>query len=403
MRALKCILHRYFLIALLLFLSVNATSIAFAEAPTPARKLDAIGSFDKKIQNKKQEQKQLAERAEKIEDELTDLQGSLVKLANSMRKNEETLSELDTQISKLEKDQSGLSDQLVVDQDEMADLIMALQRLRRLPPEALLARPDAPLKTAQSAMLLQNTLPSLYEKAQRLRGNLEKNKALTQELRTKRDKAKETSKALEAEHSKLMNLAQKRKILYRATRSNIDNYEQETIELAQQAKSLKELVQNLDEQRRRRTARESAAQSLKTIALKVPAFIGDSLKPPRLPISGIIKTRYKELDHFGAPSQGIDIEGRGGAVVVAPMAGTVRYSGHFKNYGNVVIIEHGDGYHSLVAGLANLEAIVGQDVLVGEPIGLLHYGRNEEKPVLYYELRYNGKAVDPARKFSDLG
>ena len=86
------------------------------------------------------------------------------------------------------------------------------------------------------------------------------------------------------------------------------------------------------------------------------------------------------------------------------MGGVIRFSGHFKNYGNMVIIEHEDGYHSLVAGLEKIDTVVGQNIIAGEPLGLLHYeGSRSDKPVLYYELRYNGKAVNPAKKFSDLG
>jgi septal ring factor EnvC (AmiA/AmiB activator) len=68
----------------------------------------------------------------------------------------------------------------------------------------------------------------------------------------------------------------------------------------------------------------------------------------------------------------------------------------------MVIIEHKGGYHSLVAGLEKIDTVVGQSVMAGEPLGLLHYPKAQEKPVLYYELRYNGKAVNPARKISGL-
>src|SRR5262249_39069692 len=125
---------------------------------------------------------------------------------------------------------------------------------------------------------------------------------------------------------------------------------------------------------------------------------------PRLPVSGIIRTRYDEPDSFGAPSKGITIESRTGALVVAPMGGVVRFAGHFRNYGTIVIIEHQKGYHSLIAGLEKIDTVVGQSVSAGEALGRLHAASSPgEKPALYYELRLNGRPVNPAEKFADLG
>src|SRR5690606_23504711 len=107
-------------------------------------------------------------------------------------------------------------------------------------------------------------------------------------------------------------------------------------------------------------------------------------------------------DDIGAKSEGIRIEARNGALVVAPLGGIVRYSGDFRNYGKMVIIEHKNGYHSLVAGLARIDTVEGQSLEAGEPLGVLAT-QNGQKPVLYYELRLNGQSVDPARKIGDLG
>ena len=117
----------------------------------------------------------------------------------------------------------------------------------------------------------------------------------------------------------------------------------------------------------------------------------------------MIKTRYNEEDDFGAKSKGVSIEGYGGALIVAPMGGVIRFAGYFKNYGNMLIIEHKNGYHSLVAGLEKIDTVVDQSVVAGEPLGHLYQSKSGNPPTLYFELRHKGKAIDPARKFSDLG
>jgi len=82
------------------------------------------------------------------------------------------------------------------------------------------------------------------------------------------------------------------------------------------------------------------------------------------------------------------IENRSGALVVSPKAGIVKYSGEFLKYGQIVLLEHGKNYHSLIAGLEKIDTVVGQKVSEGEPIA------NGGKSV-YYELRYNGQPVNP--------
>jgi septal ring factor EnvC (AmiA/AmiB activator) len=81
----------------------------------------------------------------------------------------------------------------------------------------------------------------------------------------------------------------------------------------------------------------------------------------------------------------------------------VRYTGPFKNYGQLVIIEHQKGYHSLVAGLDRIDTVVGQSVSAGEPVGILGPAPDGGKPSVYYELRHKGQPVNPARFFAELG
>jgi septal ring factor EnvC (AmiA/AmiB activator) len=84
---------------------------------------------------------------------------------------------------------------------------------------------------------------------------------------------------------------------------------------------------------------------------------------------------------------------RPGAEVVAPFDGRVLFAGAFRGYGQILIIGHGDGYHSLVAGLDRIDSSVGQWLVAGEPIGRM--SADEAKPRLYLELRHNGQPINP--------
>ena len=78
--------------------------------------------------------------------------------------------------------------------------------------------------------------------------------------------------------------------------------------------------------------------------------------------------------------------------MLAPYAGRVEFSGPFKNYDNVIILNVGDGYFVLLTGLERLNVSAGERVKRGEPVGAMPQEPNAE---LYIELRKNGSPVNP--------
>jgi septal ring factor EnvC (AmiA/AmiB activator) len=113
-----------------------------------------------------------------------------------------------------------------------------------------------------------------------------------------------------------------------------------------------------------------------------------------LPASGRIIRRYGEAAGVGMTSKGLTVETRPGAQIVAPFDGRIEFAGPFRGYGQILIIEHGDGYHSLLAGLDRIDGAVGQWLVAGEPVGVMKSG-GEAKPALYIELRHHGQPIDP--------
>ena len=93
------------------------------------------------------------------------------------------------------------------------------------------------------------------------------------------------------------------------------------------------------------------------------------------------------------------IKARAGAHVIAPFDGTVLFAGPFKNYGQLLIIDNGNNYLTLLAGMERIDTNVGQEVLAGEPIGQM----KESNPDLYIEIRKDGQPVDPAPWFISRG
>ncbi|MBL4908194.1 MAG: peptidoglycan DD-metalloendopeptidase family protein [Sneathiella sp.] len=112
-----------------------------------------------------------------------------------------------------------------------------------------------------------------------------------------------------------------------------------------------------------------------------------------LPVGGRIISQYNASREIGKRN-GIVIETRGNAAVVSPYDGQIAFAGPFRQYGLLLIIDHGEGYHTLLAGMGSIEGSVGQLLLAGEPVGQMK-SSTSVKPTLYMELRVKGSTINP--------
>jgi septal ring factor EnvC (AmiA/AmiB activator) len=118
----------------------------------------------------------------------------------------------------------------------------------------------------------------------------------------------------------------------------------------------------------------------------------------RLPVAGKIIKLFGKPDLIGLTAKGITIATRAGANVVATFDGKVLYAGPFRKYGKILIITHGEGFSSLLIGMSHIHVKTGQDLLGGEPVGVMTKSSNTGTKLnqrLYIELRKHGKPIDP--------
>ncbi|WP_413206255.1 murein hydrolase activator EnvC family protein [Rhodospirillum sp. A1_3_36] len=132
------------------------------------------------------------------------------------------------------------------------------------------------------------------------------------------------------------------------------------------------------------------------VQLSAAAFEGARGAMP-FPARGRLSARYGERTDLGDTLKGMRIQTRAGGQVVSPHNGVVVFAGPFRGYGNLLIIDHGGGYHTLLAGLGRIDAIVGQRLAAGEPVGLMPPmgSKNDDSPSLYVELRRDGQPINP--------
>lgn len=125
------------------------------------------------------------------------------------------------------------------------------------------------------------------------------------------------------------------------------------------------------------------------------------------PTQGRIVTAFGAQVHprFGTRTfrNGVDIEAAEGKDVAAVYAGHVIYTGWFKGYGNLIILDHGHEYYTLYAHIAEIEAKEGDDVRQGQRIGTVGDTGSLAGPRLYFEVRYQGKPQDPVEWLRQRG
>lgn len=316
-----------------------------------------------------------------IQSTLDDTRDDLVSLSEKIIRNESDLSALEKKIAGRTKEKKDIEGRLEGDRESLGKLILALQRLRQVPPEAAILRPGTPMDMAQSSLLMESILPKLYGRAEDLKHDLSRLNDIVRELERDREIVLKTGEELAARKKEMATLLTTRQSLYKQTDKDYRMQAQAAQRLSAQAASLRELVSRIEENRKKRDALAASA------AAPIPQM-GEA----RLPVSGNIRVGFGQTDDIGATSQGLTIDTRPDGLVVSPLGGVVRYAGEFRNYGPMVIVEHQKDYHSLIAGLGRIDTVVGQTVSAGEPVGRLG---NASPSTLYYELRRGGAPVDP--------
>lgn len=110
------------------------------------------------------------------------------------------------------------------------------------------------------------------------------------------------------------------------------------------------------------------------------------------PVNGMISSHYQaDIHHFG-----VDIAAAPKESVLATLDGTVMYAGYDPNQGNVIQLQHKNGFVSVYKHNELLLKEPGEQVVAGEAIALVgNTGKLSTGPHLHFELWYNGKPVNP--------
>lgn len=141
-----------------------------------------------------------------------------------------------------------------------------------------------------------------------------------------------------------------------------------------------------------RTAPDFGTKALApALLIQTTAVIGG--RPLSLPVGGELAYAYGDR-RAGPLWRGVTVVTRHAGTVRAPRRGRVAFASPFGNFGPLLILDHGGGYHTLIAGMDRIDVTVGMEVNEGQAVGRL-VASPERPRRLYIELRHHGEPVDP--------
>lgn len=381
--------------------------VAPVQANEPERARSNLNSIENQLSEQKLKSERTARDAEKAETALEDTQKKLAAVGQKTKDIEQSLFETEQAIETLNSEKTTLTQRLAQEKKHMANMTLALQRLSRTPPQALIAKPNAPIDSARSDLILRGTLPALQQKSALIGQMMTRMQRLEQDLSTRNADLKTQHTALAHEYDILQKLVKERQTLYKKLNTEHSKTEKTLAKLSEEASSLKDLIAKIEaEEAKIRALGVPSAKPIptaQTALMKPPAvpFASPKLDPKDiqtsgLPVAGAIKTGFNQKNEHGVTNKGIDITGRPGSTVIAPLGGVVKFAGAFKSYRNIVIIEHQDGTLGLIGGLKEISVQSGTSIRAGEPVGILG-GHGGDATALYYEIRKGGEPIDPVR------
>ncbi len=306
----------------------------------------------------------------------------------------------EARIRMIDSQRANLRARLAQRQRPVMQLTAALQRLSRRPAVLSLLRPGSVRDTMYMRALLETMLPDVERRTAALRAEIARGRSLQQEARRASAALRASEQELGMRRQALAALETRQRLASREASGVADREAERALALAEQARDLGGLVRQLDaaglvrDSLARlpgplvRPARPEDSQVTAVTAQPEPA---SGLGRYQLPLAGRLVAGFGDLQPGLPRSRGISIAARPGAQAVAPAAGRVAFAGPYRGYGNIVIIEHPGGWTTLVTGLGQLDAQIGQRLVAGSPLGVAGPG----KPLVGLELRRNGEPVNP--------
>jgi murein hydrolase activator len=314
---------------------------------------------------------------------------------------EADISAAEARVTLIERMRADLRGKLAAQQEPAMRLMAALQTLARRPPALALVQPGSVDDLVHTRAILAGLMPQLRQKTVAIRAQIERSKTLRSDADRAVAALDASKQRLNEKRNELLALSAERRLAYDKLRGSALVEQDRAIALGEKARDIVDLMDDL-------TVDGSVRERLAALPgpdLR-PARPGDETAEPtlanettqgslpyRLPVVGSVVTGLGEVSPSGVRSRGLTLAVRPLAQLVAPASGRIVFAGPYRGYGNIIIIDHGQGWTSLVTSIDALDVAVGDNLVQGSPIGRA----GAESPTITVELRRRNVPVDITR------
>src|SRR5215470_15453816 len=376
----------------------RAKAPAAAESGRGASGVDTLKDRDKELEALRAQQRttlenetKLKREIEAIGDDRRKFNQQIIDAAARVSRVEEQAARTQERLAPLDDREQALRTSLEQRRSVIAEVLAALERIGRRPPTGLMMRADDALQSVRSAMMLGAVLPEMRQQAEVLAADLAELVHVRQEIAAERDRLARDLFALADERQRLSVFIEERQKRLMQAEQALSEERQRAAQLARQAEDLTQLIakleQGLDTAVRAGRAAARASEEAKApggrpdlAALKDPGRLAPAMAFASakgtlpLPVNGARIKEFGAADGLGGTEKGVSIAARPGGQITAPCDGWVVYAGPFRNYGQLLILNAGGGYHVLLAGMERISVDLGQFVLTGEPVAVMGDG-----------------------------
>ncbi|MEP6343424.1 MAG: peptidoglycan DD-metalloendopeptidase family protein [Maricaulaceae bacterium] len=291
---------------------------------------------------------------------------------------------------------------LKADQDKLSNFLGYIQRIDRHPPSPATTSPRSALKASQTALLIQTMTREFDQRSRVLEARISELTILKDSLISEQSALERKQSRLKQQEIDLKSLVDQRRKKAASIAGEEKKARQEAADLAAKAKSLKQLLEtleaatsNIQPRVKPRNSTAGPAPSVKFSQINGVKAFTQAKRQLLSPVKGRLLKKY------GKGEQGLTLSAPSASEVKAPYSGRVDFSGPFKDYEHVVILNVGEGYFLLLTGLANSIVEVGEQLSRGTSVGALPASRTGQAEI-YIELRKGSNPVDPTPWFSNF-
>lgn len=399
---------------LLLFALLWPTFVGANEVESRKAELEAL---KQRLQSLQSEFRAAEEHRTEAADELRESERAISQAMRELRSLQEQQRRASADLRALEEESALVEQGIARQQEKLAAAIRATYQRGQADALKLLLSGRDPNQTARDLRYLAALSRAQLDLIDSLRMDLARLEDLKAEAERKSDAIAQLQQARRDEQRKLESERREREAVLGRLSDQISRQRREIATLKRDEQRMTQLVERLNrlmaqKQREARARAEKGASGPARPGSGKPVGVNTRTPEPfqsdkpfsRMKGSLHLPVRGELMNRFGAPREGGGVSWKGlfiraeqGSVVKAIAPGQVVFSEWLRGFGNLIILDHGEGYMSLYSNTESLYKQVGEAVLAGDAIAAVGNSGGQPDTGLYFEMRHESRPIDPMR------